>query len=117
MKSPKWNDDELKLALELYLSHDLKWLSKISDATPEIIALSEILNGLDYAQNISVEKYRSTGSIRMKLANFKSLVLIKERESKKIFAIGIPQTFYLDYIPNYANKYETNTYLRIANKK
>lgn len=55
--------------------------------------------------------------LRLGLFENDLLVLIKERESKKIFAVGIPQTFYLDYIPNYANKYETNTYLRIANKK
>lgn len=100
MKSPKWNDDELKLALELYLSHDLKWLSKISDATPEIIALSEILNGLDYAQNISVEKYRSTGSIRMKLANFKSL---DERYGKSSLSNGSlgDKSIWTDYSKKY----------------
>ena len=30
MKSPNWKEEELKLALELYLSKDLKWLAKMN---------------------------------------------------------------------------------------
>lgn len=43
------------------------------------------------------------------------LILLKYRDEKNILAIGLPKAYYLSYIPNYANKYETNTYLRIPN--
>ena len=45
------------------------------------------------------------------------LVLLKYRDIDSILAVGIPKTFYLDFIPNYASKYENNTYLCIPNKK
>lgn len=52
-------------------------------------------------------------SLRLGLFENDLLILLKYREKDMFLAIGIPQTFYLDYIPNYANKYETNTYLRL----
>ena len=73
MKSPNWKDDELKLALELYLSKDLVWLSKMSDKTLEIQLLSRLLNGMDYYTGKKPDNFRSCGSIRMKLSNFKAL--------------------------------------------
>lgn len=50
-------------------------------------------------------------SLRLGLFENDLLILLKYREKDCFLAIGIPQTFYLDYIPNYAKKYETNTYL------
>ena len=44
------------------------------------------------------------------------LILLKRRCDDKIMMIGIPQTVYLDIIPNYTERYGTNTYLRIPNK-
>lgn len=41
------------------------------------------------------------------------LIMIKYRNEEGILAIGIPKIFYMDYISNYANKYDTNTYLRL----
>lgn len=74
MRSPNWKEEELKLALELYLSKDLTWLSKMSDVTPEVVSLSELLNKLDLFDDSSKPvKFRSCGSIRMKLSNFKAL--------------------------------------------
>ena len=73
MRSPNWNDDELKLALELYLSKDMTWLSRISDSTTEIVALSQLLNILDFYPDPKPDKFRSVGSVRMKLANFKAV--------------------------------------------
>ena len=35
-RNPNWTEEEIKLALELYLSHDLQWLARISDSTFEI---------------------------------------------------------------------------------
>jgi len=72
MRSPNWHECEVMLALDLYLNRDLSWLNKMSDSTFEIIALSKILNHLDF-YSIKPEKFRSTGSIRMKLANFMAL--------------------------------------------
>ena len=72
-KSPNWRSEELALALELYLAKDLAWLSKISDNTPEIKTLSYILQNLDYHESPKPEKFRSVGSVRMKLSNFKAI--------------------------------------------
>lgn len=52
-------------------------------------------------------------TLRLGLFENDLLIMMKYRNEEGIFAIGIPQTFYLDYIPNYANKYDTNTYLRL----
>lgn len=73
MKSPNWTSLELELALELYLSKDMQWHSKISNETFEIVALSELLNGLDIVAGVKPANFRSPSSIRLKLANFKSL--------------------------------------------
>lgn len=72
MRSPNWHECEVMLALDLYLNRDLGWLNKMSDSTFEIIALSKILNLLDFYSE-KPENFRSTGSIRMKLANFMAL--------------------------------------------
>lgn len=52
-------------------------------------------------------------ALRLGLFENDLLILVKYRKEDGMLAVGIPQTFYLDYIPNYAKKYETNTYLRI----
>lgn len=73
MRSPNWKGEELKIALELYLSKDLGWLAKMTDSTPEVMLLSQLLNGMDFFEDPKPEKFRSCGSIRMKLSNFKAL--------------------------------------------
>lgn len=52
---------------------------------------------------------------RLRIGLFENdlLIMLKYRDEDSMLAVGIPQIFYLDYIPNYANKYETNTYLRL----
>ena len=55
-------------------------------------------------------------TLRLGLYENDLLVMLKYRNEEGMLAIGIPQTYYLDSIPNYANKYETNTYLRIPMK-
>lgn len=52
-------------------------------------------------------------ALRLGLYENDLLIMMKYRNEEGVLAIGIPQTFYLDYIPNYASKYETNTYLRL----
>lgn len=72
MRCPNWHECEVMLALDLYLSRDLQWINRISDSTFEIIALSQILNALDFYDE-KPHNFRSAGSIRMKLANFMAL--------------------------------------------
>ena len=72
MRSPNWVEEEVILALDLYVHRDLSWINKMSDSTFEIIALSKLLNGLDLHSE-KPTNFRSTGSIRMKLANFMAL--------------------------------------------
>lgn len=45
MRSPNWLEEEVMLALDLYVHRDLSWINKMSDSTYEIIALSKLLNG------------------------------------------------------------------------
>ena len=55
-------------------------------------------------------------TLRLGLYENDLLIMMKYRDKEGILAIGVPQTFYLDCIPNYANKYETNTYLRMPSR-
>ncbi len=52
-------------------------------------------------------------ALRLGLYENDLLIMLKYRNKEGMLAIGIPQTFYLDYIHDYASKYETNTYLRL----
>ena len=52
-------------------------------------------------------------NLRLGLFENDLLILLKYRNQDGVLAVGIPQIFYLDLIPDYANKYETNTYLRM----
>lgn len=72
MRSPNWHECEVMLALDLYLNRDLQWINRMSDSTFEIIALSQTLRALDFYDK-KPDNFRSTGSIRMKLANFMTL--------------------------------------------
>lgn len=73
-KQPNWRPEETKLVLLLYLSHDLKWLASINETTDEIVAMSKKLNDLPLIpKEERGENFRSPGSVKMKLANFKSL--------------------------------------------
>lgn len=51
--------------------------------------------------------------LRLGLFEDDLLIMFKYRDEDSMLAVGIPQIFYLDYIPDYAYKYETNTYLRL----
>lgn len=72
MKNPNWHECEIMLALDLYLNKDLDWITKISDTTSEIVALSKLLNALDLYEE-KPNNFRSPGSIRMRFANFMAL--------------------------------------------
>ena len=51
--------------------------------------------------------------LRLGLYENDLLIMLKYRKDKRILVIGIPQTFYLDAFPDFNEKYEANTYLRI----
>ena len=70
-RNPNWKEEELTLALELYVSKGLEWLGRISDTTEEVVVLSTILKGLDLFDEPQSSNFRSVGSIRMKLGNLK----------------------------------------------
>lgn len=61
----------------------------------------------------NAENSESFNKLRLGLYENDLLVLMKYRDSEDIFAMGIPQVFYLDYIPDYRLRYETNTYLKL----
>ena len=61
----------------------------------------------------NTENSLNFNNLRLGLFENDLLIMLKYRHDDSLLAIGIPQTFYLDYIPNYANKYDTNTYLRL----
>ncbi len=73
MKMYKWYPEESKIVLLLYMKKGLEWQSSISDKTPEIISVSNVLRGLDFYDRPHEESFRSKSSVRLKLANYKSL--------------------------------------------
>ena len=64
----------------------------------------------------NTENSECFNTLRLALYENDIFILLKFRNSNDILALGIPQIFYLDYIPNYAKKYDTNTYLRLPCK-
>ncbi len=68
-RNPKWERDEVILALELYFrepkSHGIS-------THPEVIKLSELLNALPIHKGGQYEKFRNPNGVGMKLANFRS---------------------------------------------
>ena len=71
--SKNWSLEELALALELYIGKGWEWQNRITNDTPEVIALSHILRGLDTVPDEIDIRYRSMSSVRLKLGNFKSV--------------------------------------------
>lgn len=64
-----WTEEEIKIALHLYLNRNIDWIKKIRDDTEEIVGLSKLLNALDFYQTKSLD-FRTPSSIRLRLANF-----------------------------------------------
>jgi 5-methylcytosine-specific restriction protein A len=68
MKNPKWQREEIILALELYHSSDRGAISKTN---PKIIALSETLRKLRLQISRPDEKkFRNANGVSLKLSNF-----------------------------------------------
>lgn len=55
--------------------------------------------------------------LRLGLYENDLLMLLKYRKDNTFLAVGIPKSFYMLYIPDYSEKYETNTYLRMPLEK
>lgn len=68
MKNPKWERDELILALDLYFRHTP---THISDTHPAVIKLSQILNALPiHTDRPDEAKFRNANGVYMKMCNF-----------------------------------------------
>ncbi|MFI2741258.1 hypothetical protein ACG2LH_00850 [Zhouia sp. PK063] len=68
MRNPKWQRDEIILALDLYFKTEP---GQIHAKNPEIIKLSEILNKLPIHEEIPNQvKFRNPNGVGLKLSNF-----------------------------------------------
>ncbi|HBO46122.1 MAG TPA: HNH endonuclease [Planctomycetaceae bacterium] len=67
-RNPPWQRDELILALDLFFRHNP---NHISQNHPEVVKLSEVLNGLPiHIERPDQEKFRNANGVYMKLCNF-----------------------------------------------
>jgi 5-methylcytosine-specific restriction enzyme A len=70
-RNPRWERDELILALDLYFQVRRR---VPDDGEPEVIALSELLNALPiHADRPDQVRFRNPNGVVLKLANFRSL--------------------------------------------
>jgi len=68
-RNPDWAEDELILALDLYLRD-----GSIDDRDTRVIELSELLNSLPiHTTRPDVERFRNPNGVALKLANFSAL--------------------------------------------
>lgn len=71
MRNPKWERDEVILALNLYFDENR---GNIESNNPKIIELSELLNQLPIHSNRpDEEKFRNPNGVTLKLGNFLAL--------------------------------------------
>lgn len=71
MRNPKWERDEVILALNLYFDENR---GTIENTNPKIIDLSEILNKLPiHSSRPDEEKFRNPNGVTLKLGNFLAL--------------------------------------------
>jgi 5-methylcytosine-specific restriction protein A len=76
-RNPKWSEDELILALDLF--HDLP-SGQISAKNERVISLSHDLNRLHSAEIVDQETYRNPNGTALKLHNFRDLIRPALRE-------------------------------------
>jgi len=99
MRSPNWLKEEVMLAMDLYVHRDRSWINKMSDSTFEIVGLSDLLNKLDF-HLVKPTNFRSTGSIRMKIANF--MALDEQYHNKSLGNVGgIDRAVWKEYGDDY----------------
>ena len=67
-RNPKWQRDELILALDLYFRHPPKTISQTHES---VVSLSELLNALPiHANRVGQGTFRNPNGVYMKLSNF-----------------------------------------------
>ena len=69
MRNPKWTEDEVVLALDLYFRVEFKDMEPTGEGVME---LSELLNALPGQNRKANEKFRNPNGVSMKLQNFKA---------------------------------------------
>ncbi|NML23044.1 HNH endonuclease [Pseudoflavitalea sp. G-6-1-2] len=80
-RNPKWQSDEIILALNLYFSPDR---GSIDSKNPKIIALSQTLNDLEIVTNRpDAEKFRNPNGVTLKLSNFRAVDPEYTKQGKK----------------------------------
>ena len=68
-RNPPWAEEELILALELYLRSGL-----LDDTSQAVVDLSRVLNDLEvHAERPDVDRFRNPNGVAMKLANFAAI--------------------------------------------
>ncbi len=68
-RNPPWAEEELILALDLYLRSGLR-----DDADQAVVDLSRVLNDLEvHAERPDVDRFRNPNGVAMKLANFAAI--------------------------------------------
>ena len=69
LRSPRWAEEELVLALDLYLR-----CGAIAADSSEVIELSQVLNDLSiHTERANVERFRNPNGVALKLANFAAI--------------------------------------------
>ena len=69
MRNPKWTEDEIVLALDLYFRSEFKDMEPTGNG---VIELSELLNVLPGQDRKANDKFRNANGVSMKLQNFKA---------------------------------------------
>jgi len=71
-RNPAWTEEELVLALDLYLKHDVHWLNSASENTNEIVELSNKLKEFHIFRDdqVNPSNFRNPSGVHMKLMNF-----------------------------------------------
>ena len=72
MRNPKWTEDEIVLALDLYFRSEFKDMEPTGTGVIELSQLLNVLPGQDRKAN---DKFRNANGVSMKLQNFKLLIL------------------------------------------
>lgn len=68
-RNPRWAEEELVLALNLYLRSGL-----LDDTDPAVIELSRVLNSLEiHAERPDANRFRNPNGVALKLANFAAI--------------------------------------------
>ncbi|SEA52783.1 hypothetical protein [Pedobacter hartonius] len=83
-RNPKWNRDEIILALDLYFRIRP---GQIHSSNPEVIALSILINKLpSFEDKPDQERYRNANGVSLKLSNFLAIDDSQEQKGMQSFS-------------------------------